>query len=163
MKTPVMKNSPSLKKSSIFFKHKETDSTLKKYQSTITDLEQNMTSFNNNHFYSVFSHQIPMQLSALCEYLTNLFQRKENDMPDIPVTEKGVLKIQRALNISKAVGPGVIRPRVFKELSTELAPILTLLSQTSLHPEPLPDIWKHANVNPTKVKRQIHPTRTQCP
>ena len=65
-------------------------------------------------------------------------------MPDIWVTEKGVLKLQRALNISKVVGPGVIRYRVFRELSTELAPILTLLSQTSLHQEPLPDIWKHA-------------------
>ena len=163
MKTPEMKNSPSLNKSSIFIKHKETHPTLKKYQSTITDPEQKLTSFNNNHFYLVFLHQIPMQHSALCEYLTNLFQRKENYMPDIPVTEKGILKLQRTLNISKAVGPGVLRPRVFKELSTELAPILTLLSQTSLDQEPLHDIWKHANVNPTKRKRQIHPTITQCP
>lgn len=32
-------------------------------------------------------------------------------------------------------------------MSSELAPIFTLLFQASLHQQSLPDIWKHANVN----------------
>ena len=87
-------------------------------------------------------------------------------MPDIPVTDKGILKLQRALNVSKAVGPGVIRPRVFKELSTELAPILTLLSQTSLHPEPLRDILETCQCEPFKGEKtnpsNYHPVSLTC-
>ena len=67
-----------------------------------------------------------MKLSALCKYFTNLFPNHENDMPEIQVTEKGVLKLLQALNI-KAAGPDGIRPRVLKELSSELALIFTLL------------------------------------
>ena len=98
------------------------------------------------------THQIPMKLSALCKYLTNLSPSQENDMPEIQVTEKGVLKFLQALNISKAAGPDGIRPRVLKELSSELAPIFTLLFQASIHQQSLPDIWKHANVNPIYKK-----------
>ena len=79
------------------------------------------TDLLNNNFHSVFPHQIPMKLSALCEYLTNLFQNKENDMPDIWVTKKDVMKLLQALNISKAAGPYGIRLWVLKELPAELA------------------------------------------
>ena len=93
-----------------------------------------------------------MKLFALCKYFTNLFPNHENDMPEIQVTEKGVLKLLQALNISKAVGQDSIRPRVLKELSSELAPIFTLLFQASLHQQSIPDIWKHANVTPIYKK-----------
>ena len=94
-----------------------------------------------------------MKLSALCKYFTNLFPNHENDMPEIQITEKGVLKLLRALNISKAAGPDKIRPRVLKELSSELAPIFLLcFFQASLHQQPIPDIWKHANVTPIYKK-----------
>ena len=143
------------KKFYTFIKHKKTDSTgiktLKKNGSTITDLEQK-ADLLNNHFFSVFSEQIPMKLSALCKYFTNLFPNHEQDMPEIQVTEKGVLKLLQALNISKAAGPDGIRPRVLKELSSELAPIFTLLFQASLHQQSIPDIWKHANVTPIYKK-----------
>ena len=68
------------------------------------------------------------------------------------MTENGVLKLLKALNISKAAGTDGIRPRVLKELSSELAPILTLLFKASLHHESLPDIWKHTNVSPVYKK-----------
>ena len=93
-----------------------------------------------------------MKLFALCKYFTNLFPNHENDMPEIQVTEKGVLKLLQALNISKAVGQDSIRPRVLKELSSELAPIFTLLFQASKHQQSIPDIWKHANVTPIYKK-----------
>ena len=155
MNTPLMKSSLSRKKYYTFIKHKKTDSTgiktLKKNGSTVTDSEQK-ADLLNNHFYSVFSQQIPMKLSALCKYLTNLSPSQENDMPEIQVTEKGVLKLLQALNISKAAGPDGIKPRVLKELSSELAPIFSLLFQASIHQQSLPDIWKHANVNPIYKK-----------
>ena len=62
------------------------------------------------------------------------------------------MKLLQALNISKAAGPDGIRPRVLKELSSELASIFTLLFQASIHQQSLPDIWKHANVNPIYKK-----------
>ena len=68
------------------------------------------------------------------------------------MTENGVLKLLKALNISKAAGPDGIRPRVLKELSPELAPILTLLFKASLHQQSFPDIWKHASVCPIYKK-----------
>ena len=121
------------KKFHTFIKHKKTGiKTLKKNGPVITDPEQR-ADLLNNHFYSVFLQQITMKLSALCEYFTNPFQDKETHMPEIRVTEKGVLKLL---------------PKVLKELSAELAPILTLPFQASLHQQYLTDIWKYANVNP---------------
>ena len=73
-------------------------------------------------------------------------------MPEIQVTEKGVLKLLQALNIAKTAGPDDIRPSVLKELSPELAPIFTLLFQASLHEQSIPDKWKHANVSPIYKK-----------
>ena len=128
MNTPLMKNSLSRKKLYTFIKHKKTNSTgiktLKKIGSTVTDSEQK-ADLLNNHFYSVFSEQIPMKLSALCKYFTNLFPNQENDMPEIQVKGRVVLKLIQALNIFKAAGPDGIRLRVLKELSSELAPIST--------------------------------------
>ena len=143
------------KKIYTFIKHKKTDSTgiktLMKNGATVTDPE-NKADLLNSHFHSVFSQQILMKLSALCAYFSNIFQNNENDMPKIHVIENGVLKLLKALNISKAPGPDGIRPRVFKELSSELAPILTLLFKASLHQQSLPDIWKHANFSPLYKK-----------
>ena len=93
-----------------------------------------------------------MKLSALCKFFTNLSKNEENDTSEIFIAERGVFKLLQALNISKAAGPDGLRPRVLKELSSELAPILTLLFQASLHQQSLPDIWKHANVNPIYKK-----------
>ena len=86
-------------------------------------------------------------------------------MPEIHVTKNGVLKLLKALKNSKAAGPYGIRPRVLKELSSELtAPILTLLFKATLRQQSLPDIWKHASVSPVYKKeiRQISPTIVLC-
>ena len=73
-------------------------------------------------------------------------------MPEIQVTEMGVLNLLQALNISKAADPDGIRPIVLKEQSSELAPIFTLFFQASLHQQSIPDIWKHANMSPIYKK-----------
>ena len=135
LNTPKDEHSPGEKLSAsaklyTFIKSKKTDSTGIKTQtktgSTVTDPAQK-ADLLNDHFNSVFSEQIPMRLSAVYEYLINLFQNKENDISDMQVTEMGILKLLQAFNISKAAGRDGIRSRELKELSSEVAPILTLL------------------------------------
>ena len=134
-----------------FIKHKKTDSTgiktLKKDGVIVTDPE-NKADLWNNHFHSVFSQQIPMKLSALCAYFSSFFQNNENDMPEIHVTENGVLKLLQALNISKAA----YQTKSAQKIILRIRPILTLLFKASLHQQSLPDIWKHANVSPIYKK-----------
>ena len=48
-------------------------------------------------------------------------------MFDITVTYEGIAKLFLNLNPNKAAGPDEIKPRVLKELATEIAPILTTL------------------------------------
>ena len=122
---------------------------------TITD----NLKWDSHIFHSVYSQKIPMKLSALCAYFSSFYQNNENDMPEIHVTDNGVLKLLKALNNFKAAGPDGIRPRVLKELSSELAPILTLLFKASLHQQSLLATWKHANVNPIyKVGDKTNPS-----
>ena len=68
------------------------------------------------------------------------------------ITLKGEHSLEEKFSISKNSGPGGIRPRVLKELSSELAPILTLLFKASLHQQSLPDIWKRTSVSPIYKK-----------
>jgi hypothetical protein len=46
-------------------------------------------------------------------------------MSDITVTCEGIAKLLLNLNPNKEAGPDEIKPRVLKDLATELAPILT--------------------------------------
>ena len=75
-----------------------------------------------------------MKLPVICNYFSNMFSNHDYDMPEM----KAVLKLLHALNVSKAVSPGVIRPRILKELSQELSPTLILLFRASLKQQPLP-------------------------
>ena len=72
--TPMIKNLK--KKTTLLLNTRKLTSqvskTLKKYGSTVTDPEQK-ADLLNNHFYSVFSQQIPMKLSALCSL--QIFQK----------------------------------------------------------------------------------------
>ena len=72
---------------------------------------------------------------ALNQQFTSVFTRTQYDsvpyktakttMPDISITKKGVEKILRNLNASKAMGPDRINPYILKELSSELSVTLT--------------------------------------
>ena len=52
-------------------------------------------------------------------------------MPDIDITETGVLKLLQNLKPYKAQGPDNIHPRILKELAVEIAPSLTLIVRKS--------------------------------
>ncbi len=67
-------------------------------------------------------------------------------MPDIVVTEPGVYKLLCGLDTSKSCGPDDLPPRVLKELSAEIAPVLTYIFNQSLLSGQLPSDWRMANI-----------------
>ena len=69
-------------------------------------------------------------------------------MTDIRVSCSGVFKLLRELDVHKAPGPDGLSPKLLKKLAEELAPILTLLFQTSLQQGKIPDDWRTADVVP---------------
>ena len=69
-------------------------------------------------------------------------------MSPITVTAPGVEKLLSNLKPHKATGPDSIPARLLKELSTELAPALTYIYQTSINLGTVPDDWKMAHVVP---------------
>ncbi len=82
-----------------------------------------------------------------------------NAIPDIAnlnITTNGVEKLLTKLVTSKAPGPDNIPNTLLKELSAELAPVLTSLFNQSLHSGQLPDDWKNANVSPVFKKDDKH-------
>ena len=71
-------------------------------------------------------------------------------MPDIHITQKGVEKIFTNLKPNKATGPDGLSPRILKELSSQIAPILAKIFQMSLETGEIPDVWRRptAEVSP---------------
>ena len=69
-------------------------------------------------------------------------------MPEITVTEEGVLKLLQSLNTNKASGPDGIPNRLLKILAKQISPSLTKLFQLSLDTGQIPSIWKHAIIQP---------------
>ena len=73
-------------------------------------------------------------------------------LPDIIITEKGVLKMLKKLNPNKAAGPDKISPRVLKELAEPVCRPLTTLFQHSINTGTVPRQWKTACVSPVFKK-----------
>ena len=99
----------------------------------------------NNQFRSVFTTE------NLESFPTSL----QNNVPhvqDIRIHTPGIEKLLKDLNPNKAAGVDDISPRIFKELSHELAPILSVIFQASLDSGQLPEDWRNANVSPIYKK-----------
>jgi len=73
----------------------------------------------NNYFGSVFT----VEKDGSIPINTSLYP----DMPDIQVTTPGVLKLLSQLDVRKSMGPDGISPRILKETSHEVAPILIFI------------------------------------
>ena len=73
-------------------------------------------------------------------------------LSSIELTIEEVQSTLKSLVTGKACGPDQINNRILKELSIELAPVLTDLFNTSLLHCTVPDIWKKANVSPVHKK-----------
>ena len=69
-------------------------------------------------------------------------------MPDIKISESGIVHLLKNLNPKKAAGPDRIKPVVLQELREELAPIVKVLFERSLDSGAVPLIWNSAYVSP---------------
>ena len=67
-------------------------------------------------------------------------------------TIHGVEKLLRNLQGHKAPGPDGIKPRVMKRLSSQLAPILTMMCQKAYSVGDILTDWRKANVVPAYEK-----------
>ena len=76
-------------------------------------------------------------------------------MEDITLSVEGVEKILDGLNPAKAAGPDGIPPRVLRELSREIAPILMTIYRSSLNTGVVPSDWRQALVSPV-FKKGVH-------
>ena len=106
----------------------------------------------NRQFQSVFSDGR--------EYTEEEFRAKVRMNPveltstlsDITISEAGICKILKHLNPYKACGRDNIHPRVLRELADDIAPILTLIYQSSIDTGVVPSDWRDANVSPIYKK-----------
>ena len=99
----------------------------------------------NAQFKSVFTGE---DMSAL----PDLVSKNIPSIPDIIVSTDGVEKLLKNLNPNKATGPDGISPRVLREFASEIAPILTIIFQTSIDSGTIPKDWKNANISPIHKK-----------
>ena len=92
-------------------------------------------------------------------------------MPEISISENGLLKLLKNLKPGKAAGPDGLKPLLLKELGEEIVPILKIIYERSLQTGKLPADWTKANVMPVFKKgdkslasnyRPISPTCILC-
>ena len=110
----------------------------------------------NNQFSSVFNTDPEVNLPKLGQ--TNIRQ-----MPYINVTTPGIVKLLKGLKEHKASGPDQVTPRLLKHICTEIAPILQLFFQATLHQGKIPQDWKTANVVPIYKKGDKHKAENYRP
>ena len=137
----------SMKRFWTFIKHRRKDNTgvaSLKDNGKLTSDPKEKADILNKQFESVFTRDH----STDTERETSQYPT----MADIAISEQGVLKLLQGLKIHKAPGPDGISPRVLKELSTTIAPMLTLIFQKSYDTGEVPTDWREANVAPIYKK-----------
>ena len=100
----------------------------------------------NKQFESVFTREGPLTNDLLPD--TSPYP----EMEDIEITEPGVRKMLEKLQVHKASGPDEIGPQVLKNLTSTIAPILTIIYRRSYETGSIPDDWRMANVVPAYKK-----------
>lgn len=68
-------------------------------------------------------------------------------MPDIEITNKGVLTLLRKLNPKKAAGPDMISARILKEMAEQCSSYLVVIYKKCLFSGSIPEVWITANVS----------------
>ena len=76
-------------------------------------------------------------------------------MPDIMISQEGVLKLLKKINLHKASGPEMIPARILKDLSDVIAPSLTIIFQRTLTLGEVPEDLKSENVTPIFKKGDL--------
>ena len=103
---------------------------------------QTKASILNSHFPNVFN------MTESLDSMKDKGISSHPSMTDIKVSCTRNFKLLRKLDVHKAPGPDGLSPKLLKELADELAPILTLLFQTSLQQGKIPDDWRTADIVP---------------
>ena len=100
----------------------------------------------NSRFQSVFIPKTPLALGSLAKMaVQDLIDAGKMDsksvpanlintqlvMPDIQLSENGILKLLKDLNPHKAAGPDELKPLVLKELREVIGPMLRVIFQRS--------------------------------
>ena len=141
-----------------FIKHARTDKTgissLKSEGSVLTN-PNDKAALLNKQFKNAFSTPEPMKLKHIAKAALNLqlpVQACSSNMPPIHITVEGVRKLLSTLNPYKATGSDSIHPRVLRELSTQIAPVLCKIYRSSLQSGNVPSDWKSAYVSPIYKK-----------
>ena len=67
-------------------------------------------------------------------------------MPEIDISENGLMKLLQNLNPGKAAGPDKLEPLLLRELREEIAPVIQVIFDRSLKTGKLPTDWMKANV-----------------
>ena len=73
-------------------------------------------------------------------------------IPELIIREEGIEKLLSGLNPSKASGPDQVPARLLKELSKELAPVVTALYKQSFDTGDVPEEWTTAWITPVFKK-----------
>ena len=147
---------PCLKRFWTYIKHQRSSSVgispLRHEGKLVTDPKEK-AEILNNQFFKAFSSGLQYskeEFIGKCEMDTS--DRNYRVMEDIEISENGIAKLLSGLNPAKATGPDGLPPRVLKELSTQLAPILTMIYRLSLKTGQVPADWRHALVSPVFKK-----------
>ena len=95
-----------------------------------------------------YHHHSFQEFHEKCSMPSNNFPTVDK----ITISVPGVRKLLYNLSAGKAADPDNISPHVLKELAEEVAPILTLIFQSSVDTGLLPADWKDAHVTPVLKK-----------
>ena len=131
-----------------FIKHKKTDSVdiaPLKENGLLKDSPKDQAEILNNQFSSVFTTDRPSDFPDHTPFKNN---KKYPDIEDIHISVDGVEKLLNDLNPHKSMGPDGLHPKVLRQLSSTIAPMLQLIFQTSVTTGQVPSDWKKANVCP---------------
>ena len=110
----------------------------------------------NDQFTSVFTSEDSSHLPVLGE-------SPHPSVPAFVIDSEGVRKLLANLKPHTACGPDDLPAYLLKEVSSELAPSLSLLFNTSLKEGRIPCAWKAANVVPIFKKGDKHKAENYRP
>ena len=84
-------------------------------------------------------------------------------IPALYIREKGLEKLLKEVNPSKASGPDGIPNRILKECACQIAPSLTAIFQKSIDTGTLPEDWLNANISCVFKKGDKHAAENYRP
>ena len=102
---------------------------------------KNKAEILNKQYQSVFSKEDPTSIPTPSE-------ASFPSMPEIVISQEGVLKLLKDLKENKASGPDNIPSRVLKVAAEPVSLCLQLLFTASLRTGTVPNDWKQANITP---------------